>query len=109
MDERCSVCGVAIRRDVLRNDGEEPTSAWFNVAWFGVCGCANRKWRWRSTTGEPPWELTEESSVSRPSWTKGGNPGLPQNATKPATGGPRVRASRGLWRSEGYGDAIRRW
>jgi hypothetical protein len=58
MDEGCSVCGEVIRRDLLRtDDGAEATSAWFDVAWFGVCGCANLKWKWRSTTGDAPWEL----------------------------------------------------
>jgi hypothetical protein len=58
MEERCNVCGDLVRRDLLRNDGgAEPTTALFHVAWFGVCSCANRKWRWRSTTGDAPWEL----------------------------------------------------
>jgi hypothetical protein len=51
--ETCEVCGAAIEREYFQStSGAEPVSEW-----LGVCGCRNRKWRWRSATGKAPWEL----------------------------------------------------
>ena len=52
MGEVCNVCGKTIDRDVYVNASDPPTAEW-----LGVCACANRKWRWKSATGDPPWEL----------------------------------------------------
>ncbi len=53
MHELCDVCNQGIVRDYLR-----PAYDAFPVAeWLGVCGCVNRKWRWRSVNGNAPWEL----------------------------------------------------
>ena len=52
MHEVCEVCGRAIDRDCYVD-----TSAPVSAAWLGVCECPNRKWRWRSASGEAPWEL----------------------------------------------------
>jgi hypothetical protein len=53
--EVCDVCGETIERDFYYATSRDPPAS----AWFGVCGCADRKWRWRSTTttGEGPWDL----------------------------------------------------
>jgi hypothetical protein len=53
MYQRCDVCEDAIQRDFVFTDDRTTSS----TQWLGVCGCANRKWRWRSATGDPPWEL----------------------------------------------------
>ena len=52
MYEACDICGIPICRDTYVATSDPPTTAW-----FGVCGCENRKWRWRSVTGDAPWEL----------------------------------------------------
>jgi hypothetical protein len=52
MHEVCDVCSNAIIRDCNVNTAAPPTAEW-----LGVCECANRKWRWRSVTGEALWEL----------------------------------------------------
>ena len=53
MNEVCDVCGEEIVRDYYRASSGPPVVA----ERLGVCGCANRQWRWRSETGVPPWEL----------------------------------------------------
>ena len=52
--EVCDVCGNVIERDVYSAVSGPPAPS---AEWLGVCGCDFRKWRWRSKTGEAPWEL----------------------------------------------------
>ena len=53
MYDRCGVCGGFVVRDLyFATSDTQPTAMW-----LGVCGCDFRKWRWRSATGEPPWNL----------------------------------------------------
>jgi hypothetical protein len=53
MHEICDVCGVRIEREFYFGPSvSEPVAVW-----LGVCGCPARRWRWRSTTGDGPWEL----------------------------------------------------
>jgi hypothetical protein len=51
MYDHCEVCDRRIVRDVLMSISNVPSY------WLGVCGCPARKWRWRSATGDMPWEL----------------------------------------------------
>lgn len=51
--EVCDVCDDVIKRDIHREAGGAARTA----EWLGLCGCANRRWRWRSASGEGPWEL----------------------------------------------------
>ena len=53
MREHYDFRGDAIQRDLhIAETGNPPTSEW-----LGVCGCFNHQWRWRSPTGDAPWEL----------------------------------------------------
>jgi hypothetical protein len=53
-DAVCDVCAQPIVREVFQATS---SSNVVTSAWFGVCGCATRKWLSRSEIGEPPWEL----------------------------------------------------
>lgn len=53
MYEICDVCGVLIERDFHFAAGFLDPGA----VWLGVCACRSRRWRWRSSTGDGPWEL----------------------------------------------------
>jgi hypothetical protein len=58
MYEICDACGARIERDFYFAAGvSEPVGVW-----LGVCGCRSRRWRWRSTTGDGPWELLSGDS-----------------------------------------------
>ena len=48
--DHCEVCYQRVLRDMLMVITDKPTY------WLGVCGCPTRKWRWRSPTGDTPWE-----------------------------------------------------
>ena len=48
----CDVCGDRIVRDQLL-----VASSTEATYWLGVCECPNRRWRWRSATGDTPWVL----------------------------------------------------
>jgi hypothetical protein len=52
MYDVCEVCDDRIVRDLLMSISDTGTSYW-----LGVCSCPVRKWRWRSVTGDSPWEL----------------------------------------------------
>ena len=55
MVEVCDVCDQTIERNLHRAAG----GAIGTAEWLGVCRCPNRRWRWRSVTGEAPWMLLE--------------------------------------------------
>ena len=62
MYETCNVCGNEIERDIfVAASTSRPTAVW-----LGVCGCRVRKWRWRSTSGDGPWELMNAESFTEP-------------------------------------------
>jgi hypothetical protein len=50
--DTCDVCENRIVRD-LKVQATATTPA----HWLGICSCASRVWRWRSPTGDTPWEL----------------------------------------------------
>jgi len=58
--EICEICDGLIRRDVYFA-ASDPEPVGF---WLGVCGCAERKWRWLSTTDDGPWELVDGDSLT---------------------------------------------
>ena len=51
MYDLCDACGDRVVRELRMAISDTPPY------WLGVCSCDNRKWRWKSETGDTPWTL----------------------------------------------------